>query len=370
MASNTITKWSKACPGKELLSKGGQAVREMTQMVEARGDKQWAIKHGKQVFLKSLVPKAANNQKQQPVIKAKYPRTPQNGEMGKSQERDEKMGKDREKRSPTGSNKREQERSVRSSMNSRAHACTKSLVDKGSDNEIINKFVVVFTTLQSMVALELKVKFSKYSLSLQKVAGRLTLVQCRLVLDAEDRKIKIKVRKSSALARLIPTPVGQAITALNALISRLPLNTKGRVFQLFKTITTAFVAPHQVSGIHWDAGDDDATSDPSSNDIISGVSNPSCFLNTLRGLDIRILCSPVLNLELKKREMFSKFRRKTAVISVNDGLEIVKEPRALFGRREFNEVLNTLAAWVESCPEFQVAQQVAHMAEILKDARH
>ena len=238
------------------------------------------------------------------------------------------------------------------------------------DSEIVAKILTVLSMVQSLAAMELKVKFRTYSLSLHKVAGRVKIVHCRLILDAKNLHIRLQIKKSNALLP-IPTHLLQAVAAMNVLINRLPL-TEQSAFQLFTAIGRAAFTAQEISRPAPVTGGLDVIRDVSSPimspaDVTSKVWSASEFVNALRRLDLQIWCSPALVLQIKKRKLFARVGRKMVTIDAKEGLEIVKEPRVLFRRREFQEALSLIKVWASSVPELKVALQLVNIAKAIKD---
>ena len=133
--------------------------------------------------------------------------------------------------------------------------------------------------------------------------GLVQLARCRLILDTEKCKIKLK---SAALALVIPGAVTKAVLALNTALSCLPLQTKSSIVKAFDAIFKVLTAGSSIDDVT--TQDDVSNDEMFEDDVIDPEKAPSeaAFTAPCR------LFSTILKWMLRKyaREMWSWSSRK------------------------------------------------------------
>ena len=229
----------------------------------------------------------------------------------------------------------------------------------------------------SICSLEAELRFENYAVSVKTSdESAMRLARCRLILDAGKGKIKLKVHKSAALSVLVPCAVTKAVSALNTALKCIPLQNQASITKVFTPIFKLLTSGNNSGDV---ISQNDVIDDViSQNDVIEdGISMeqalsettltaPSKLLSTLLMLDVKIMCSKGVVVELKKRQILAALRRQTVVLDATQGLEIVKEPCAILRRKTVQTTIAVLASWVSSRPEFNVWQNTFEVVKYLQ----
>ena len=162
----------------------------------------------------------------------------------------------------------------------------------------------------SICSLEAELKFREYSITVTTCAkSAMKLVRCRLILDVEKGKIKLKIHKSAALAVLVPCAVTKAVSGLNTALSCIPYQNQATVIKVFTAVFKILTSGDSSDDvIEPNSVDDDVTLQ---NDVIvygisteevlneTSLTDPSRLLSTLLALDVKIMCPANVVVELK-----------------------------------------------------------------------
>ena len=250
-------------------------------------------------------------------------------------------------------------------------------ITSGYNNEVVSKVLTFFKKMMSICSLEAELRLQGYSV-IVKTAGESTikLARCRLIMDLKRGRIKLKIHKSAALAVLVPCAVTRAVSGLNTVLSRIPVQSHKTItmvftaiFKLFtsgnirddvilrKTVTDDVISPNGVA-------DEEISLEQALSEAT--LTTPSKLFSTLLTLDVKITCPKDVVVELRKRRLLAVLRRQTVVLDARQGLQIVKEPSAILRRKAVEATIEVLASWVASCPRFNVWKNTIEVVKCLQ----
>ncbi|KAL9963928.1 hypothetical protein ACROYT_G027484 [Oculina patagonica] len=243
-------------------------------------------------------------------------------------------------------------------------------------NEVVSKILTFFKKMMSICSLEAELRFQDYSVTV-KTSGNSTmqLARCRLILDVNKGKIKLKIHKSAALSVLVPSAVTRAVSGLNTALSCIPLQNNAAITKVFTAIFKLFTSGNSDDvtsriAAYEDviARDDVVDEDISLEQALSKATftSPSKLFSTLLALDVKIICPKGVVVELRKRQILAVIRRQTVVLDAKQGLQIVKEPRAILRREKVDTAIAALSSWISSCPGFNIWQNTFEVVKCLQ----
>ena len=234
-------------------------------------------------------------------------------------------------------------------------------------NDVNTAFRTILEHLKkamSVCSLKAKLSFKDYSVSVNKPCEFVELVKCCLVLDAEKRQVKFKIHKGVAISAInacIPPPVKKAKSVIRAAIKRIPLQNQTGITKLFSAIFKVLATKQDRDYVTM-SQDDVIDNDMSFEQLMSS----NKLYSTLVALDLKILCSKSVVVELKRRQILAGIRRGRVVLDASQGLQIFKEPRVFMRSEEVQVALVTLAKWVSSHQQFGVLQNVLEVVKCLQ----
>ena len=220
----------------------------------------------------------------------------------------------------------------------------------------------------SVCSIEAKLLFKNYAVSVNKTCEFMELVKCCLALDADKGKIKIKIHKGFAISAIyacVPPPVRKAKSAIYAAIERIPLQNQAVITRLFSAIFKLLTSKDDRDYV---MSQDDVIYDDISVEEARLISANKLF-STLSTLDLKVLCSKNVAVELNRRQILAGIRRRRVVLETKRGLQILKEPRAIIRREEVELALEALAKWVSSqqfIERFNVWQNIFEVVKRLQ----
>ena len=241
-----------------------------------------------------------------------------------------------------------------------------------SSNEVVSKILTFFKRTMSICSLEAELRFRQYSVTVKTcVKSAMKLTRCRLILDVEKGKIKLKIHKSAALAVLVPFALTKAVSGLNTALSCIPLHNQATAIKVFTAVLKIFTSGN---------GSDDVMSQNTIDDdvmlqndvIVEGISteesltDPSKLFSTLLALDVKLLCPKDVVVELKRRQMLTGLRRQTVILDAKEGLQIMKEPSAILRRKKIETAIAVLVSWVSSRIELSIWQNIIEVVKCLQ----
>lgn len=244
-------------------------------------------------------------------------------------------------------------------------------------NEVVSKILTFFKRTMSICSLETELRFREYSVTVRTCAeSAMKLARCRLILDVEKGKIKLKIHKSAALAVLVPCAVTKAVSGLNTALSCIPLQNQGTIVKVFTAVFKIFTSGNSSDDVmEQTTVDDDVMLQ---NDVIdesismeqvlneTSLTDPSKLFSTLLTLDVKIMCSKDVVVELKRRQFLAGLRRQTVILDAREGLQIIKEPSAILRRKKIETTIAVLASWVFSHPGLSVWQTIIEVVKCLQ----
>lgn len=98
----------------------------------------------------------------------------------------------------------------------------------------------------------------------------------------------------------------------------------------------------------------------------TSLTDPSKLFSTLLTLDVKIMCSKDVVVELKRRQFLAGLRRQTVILDAREGLQIIKEPSAILRRKKIETTIAVLASWVFSHPGLSVWQTIIEVVKCLQ----
>lgn len=229
----------------------------------------------------------------------------------------------------------------------------------------------------SICSLEAELRLQGYAV-IVKTSGESTmrLARCRLILDLERGRIKLKIHKSAALAVLVPSAVTRAASGLNTVLSRIPFQNHATLTMVFTAIFKLFTPGNNSDDVisRKTVNDDVISQNDVTDEEISveqalseaTLSTPSKLFSTLLTLDVKITCPKDVVVELRKRQLLAVLRRQTVVLDARQGLQIVKEPSAILRRQAVETTMEVLASWVASCPRFNAWKNTIEVVKCLQ----
>ena len=238
-------------------------------------------------------------------------------------------------------------------------------------NEVVSKILTFVKRTLSICSLEAELRFREYSITVKTCAkSAIKLTRCRLILDVEKGKMKLKIHKSAALAVLVPCAVTKAVSGLNTALSCIPLGSKVTVIKAFAAFFKIFASGNISDDVMLqNAVDDDVIVQRSlTEDVLSETSltDPSTLFSTLLALDVKIMCPKDVIVELKRRQILAGLRRQTVILDAKEGLQIFKEPSAIFKRKKIETAVAVLASWASSRTELSIWQNIIEVVKCLQ----
>ena len=226
-------------------------------------------------------------------------------------------------------------------------------------NEVVSKILTFFKRTMSICSLEAELRFREYSVTVRTCTkSTMKLVQCRLILDVEKGKIKLKIHKSAALAVLVPCAVTKAVSGLNTALSCIPHQNQATIIKVFTAVFKILTSGNSSDDVMVpNAVDDDVTLQ---NDVsVHGISteevlnetsltDPSKLFSTLLALDVKIMCPTDVVVELKRRQLLAGLRRQIVILDAKEGMQIIKKPSAILRRKKIETAVDALAWWASS----------------------
>ena len=238
-------------------------------------------------------------------------------------------------------------------------------------NEVVSKILTFLKRTLSICSLEAELRFREYSVTVKTCAkSAIKLTRCRLILDVEKGKMKLKIHKSAALAVLVPCAVTKAVSGLNTALSCIPLGSKVTVINAFAAFFKIFASGNISDDVMLqNAVDDDViVQGILTEDVLSETSltDPSTLFSTLLALDVKIMCPKDVIVELKRRQILAGLRRQTVILDAKEGLQIFKEPSAIFKRKKIETAVAVLASWASSRTELSIWQNIIEVVKCLQ----
>ena len=238
-------------------------------------------------------------------------------------------------------------------------------------NEVVSKILTFLKRTLSICSLEAELRFKEYSVTVKTCAkSAIKLTRCRLILDVEKGKMKLKIHKSAALAVLVPCAVTKAVSGLNTALSCIPLGSKVTVINAFAAFFKIFASGNISDDVMLkNAVDDDVIVQRIlTEDVLSETSltDPSTLFSTLLALDVKIMCPNDVIVELKRRQILAGLRRQTVILDAKEGLQIFKEPSAIFKRKKIETAVAVLASWASSRTELSIWQNIIEVVKCLQ----
>ena len=238
-------------------------------------------------------------------------------------------------------------------------------------NEVVSKILTFLKRTLSICSLEAELRFREYSVTVKTCAkSAIKLTRCRLILDVEKGKMKLKIHKSAALAVLVPCAVTKAVSGLNTALSCIPLGSKVTVINAFAAFFKIFASGNISDDVMLqNAVDDDVIVQRIlTEDVLSETSltDPSTLFSTLLALDVKIMCPKDAIVELKRRQILAGLRRQTVILDAKEGLQIFKEPSAIFKRKKIETAVAVLASWASSRTELSIWQNIIEVVKCLQ----
>lgn len=238
-------------------------------------------------------------------------------------------------------------------------------------NEVVSKILTFLKRTLSICSLEAELRFRKYSVTVKTCAkSAIKLTRCRLILDVEKGKMKLKIHKSAALAVLVPCAVTKAVSGLNTALSCIPLGSKVTVIKAFAAFFKIFTSGSISDDVMLqNAVDDDViVQEILTEDVLNETSltDPSTLFSTLLALDVKIMCPKDAIVELKRRQILAGLTRQTVILDAKEGLQIFKEPSAIFKRKKIETAVAVLASWASSRTELSIWQNIIEVVKCLQ----
>lgn len=247
---------------------------------------------------------------------------------------------------------------------------------EGRPDLVMSKVLNLFQQAMSICSLEAELIFRDYSICVKTSGGSAKLARCRLILNAEKGKIKFKIHKSAALAVLVPGAVTKAVYALNTALSCLPFQNTTSIIKRFNSIFKVFTSGNICDDVI--AQNDVSDGAMSQNDVIddhismeqvlseTNLTAPSKLFSTLLAVDVKMICPRDVVVEFKKKQMLATLRRQTVVLDTKQGLQIIKEPRAILRGQKVQTTMAALALWISSCSQFNAWQNTFEVVKCLQ----
>ena len=244
-------------------------------------------------------------------------------------------------------------------------------------NEVVSKILTFFKRTMSICSLEAELRFREHSVIVKNCAQpAMKLVRCRLILDVEKGKIKLNIRKSAAVAVLVPYAVTKAVSGLNTALSCIPLQNQATVIKVFTAVFKIFTSGNNGDEVMiQNTVDDDVISQ---NDVIvqgilteevlneTSLTDPSKLFSTLLALDVKIMCPTDVVVELKRRQILAGLRRQTVTLDAKEGLQIIKKPSAILRRKKNETAIEVLASWASSRLGLSLWQNIIDVIKCLQ----
>ena len=244
-------------------------------------------------------------------------------------------------------------------------------------NEVVSKILMFFKRTMSICSLETELRFREYSVTVTTCAkSAMKLVRCRLILDVEKGKIKLKIHKSAALAVLVPCAVTKAVSGLNTALSCISHQDQATVIKVFTAVFKVLTFGNSSDDVmEPNSVDDDVTLQ---NDVIvhgisteevlneTSLADPSNLLSILLALDVKIMCPTDVVVELKRRQLLAGLRRQIVILDAKEGLQIIKKPSAILRRKKIEATLDALAWWISSRAGLSIWRNIIDVVKCLQ----
>ena len=246
-------------------------------------------------------------------------------------------------------------------------------------NEVVSKILTFFKRTMSICSLEAELRFREYSVTVTTCPkSTMKLVRCRVILDVEKGKIKLKIHKSAALALLVPSAVTKAVSGLNTALSYIPHQNQATVFKVFAAVFKMLTSGNSSDDVMVpNSVDDDVTLQ--NGFIVHGISteevlnetsltDPRKLFSTLWALDVKIMCPTDVVVELKRRQILAGLRRQIVILDAKEGLQIIKKPSAILRRKKIETAVDALAWWISSRAGLSIWQNIVDVVKCLQIA--
>lgn len=238
-------------------------------------------------------------------------------------------------------------------------------------NEVVSKILMFFKRTMSICSLEAELRFQEYSVTVTTCAkSAMKLVRCRLILDVEKGKIKLKIHKSAALAVLVPCAVTKAVSGLNTALSCISHQDQATVIKVFTAVfkVLTFANSSDDAMVPNSVDDDVIVHGISTEEVLNETSlaDPSNLLSTLLTLDVKIMCPTDVVVELKRRQLLAGLRRQIVILDAKEGLQIIKKPSAILRRKKIETALDALAWWISSRAGLSIWQIIIDVVKCLQ----
>lgn len=238
-------------------------------------------------------------------------------------------------------------------------------------NEVVSKILMFFKRTMSICSLEAELRFQEYSVTVTTCAkSAMKLVRCRLILDVEKGKIKLKIHKSAALAVLVPCAVTKAVSGLNTALSCISHQDQATVIKVFTAVfkVLTFGNSSDDAMVPNSVDDDVIVHGISTEEVLNETSlaDPSNLLSTLLTLDVKIMCPTDVVVELKRRQLLAGLRRQIVILDAKEGLQIIKKPSAILRRKKIETALDALAWWISSRAGLSIWQIIIDVVKCLQ----
>lgn len=238
-------------------------------------------------------------------------------------------------------------------------------------NEVVSKILMFFKRTMSICSLEAELRFREYSVTVTTCAkSAMKLVRCRLILDVEKGKIKLKIHKSAALAVLVPCAVTKAVSGLNTALSCIPHQDQATVIKVFTAVFKVLTFGNSSDDVMVpnSVDDDVIVHGISTEEVLNATSlaDPSNLLSTLLALDVKIMCPTDVVVELKRRQLLAGLRRQIVILDAKEGLQIIKKPSAILRRKKIETALDALAWWISSRAGLSIWQNIIDVVKCLQ----
>lgn len=238
-------------------------------------------------------------------------------------------------------------------------------------NEVVSKILMFFKRTMSICSLEAELRFREYSVTVTTCAkSAMKLVRCRLILDVEKGKIKLKIHKSAALAVLVPCAVTKAVSGLNTALSCIPHQDQATVIKVFTAVFKVLTFGNSSDDVMVpNSVDDDVIVHGISTEEVlneTSLADPSNLLSTLLALDVKIMCSTDVVVELKRRQLLAGLRRQIVILDAKEGLQIIKKPSAILRRKKIETALDALAWWISSRAGLSIWRNIIDVVKCLQ----
>lgn len=238
-------------------------------------------------------------------------------------------------------------------------------------NEVVSKILMFFKRTMSICSLEAELRFQEYSVTVTTCAkSAMKLVRCRLILDVEKGKIKLKIHKSAALAVLVPCAVTKAVSGLNTALSCISHQDQATVIKVFTAVfkVLTFGNSSDDAMVPNSVDDDVIVHGISTEEVLNETSlaDPSNLLSTLLALDVKIMCPTDVVVELKRRQLLAGLRRQIVILDAKEGLQIIKKPSAILRRKKIETALDALAWWISSRAGLSIWQIIIDVVKCLQ----